>query len=116
MSAKVVFHIDWEKEERLVMALNNITNLLKAVSPEEAAVYVLANGAAVKLFQRESAFQYAPDIQRLFQQGVRFLICSNSLNNFGILREDLLGPCEAIDAGIVELIRFQAEGYAYIKP
>ena len=116
MNAKVVFHIDWEKEERLIMALNNITNLLKAVSPEEAAVCVLANGGAAKLFQRERAFQYAPDIQRLSQQGVRFLVCSNSLNNFGIAQEDLVAPCEAINAGIVELIRLQAEGYAYVKP
>jgi len=116
MNAKVVFHIDWEKEERLIMALNNITNLLKAVSPEGASVCVLANGAAAKLFHRERAFRYAPDIQSLSQQGVRFLVCSNSLNNFGIPREDLVPHCETIDAGIVELIRLQAEGYAYIKP
>ena len=91
MSAKVVFHIDWEKEERLVMAINNITNLLKAVAPEEIAVCVLANGAAVKLFHRERAFQYAPDIQRLSQDGVRFLVCSNSLNKS--TRPDPQIPC-----------------------
>ena len=116
MKTKVVFHIDWEKEERLIMAINNITNLLKAISFDEAAICILANGAAAKLFQRERALKYAPDIQRLSQQGVRFLVCSNSLNNFGIPREDILRQCEAIDAGIVELIRLQAEGYAYVKP
>lgn len=116
MKAKVVFHIDWEKEERLIMAINNITNLLKEISPGEAAVCILANGSAAKLFQRERAFQYAPDIQRLSQQGVRFLVCRNSLNNFGISKEELVESCEAIDAGIVELIRLQEDGYAYVKP
>ncbi len=116
MKSKVVFHVDWEKEERLIMALNNMKNLLKAVPSEEVSACLLANGAAVKLFQRERAFQYAPDIQSLSQKGVRFLVCSNSLNNFGISPEDLVEPCETIEAGIVELIQLQAEGYAYVKP
>ncbi len=116
MKAKVVFHIDWEKEENLIMALNNISNLLKAVPSEEASVCLLANGAAAKLFRRERAFQYAPDIQSLSKKGVRFLVCSNSLNNFGISQEELVESCDIIPAGIVELIRLQAEGYAYIKP
>ncbi len=116
MKIKAVFHIDLEKEERLVMALNNVTNLLKAVPAEEASVYLLANGAAAKLFQRERAFQYVSDIQSLSKKGVRFLVCNNSLNNFDIAREELVGSCEVVPAGIVELIRLQAEGYAYIKP
>ncbi len=116
MKSKVIFHVDWEKEERLIMAFNNLKNLLKAVPVEDVSACLLANGAAAKLFQRERAFQYTSDIQSLSQKGVRFLVCSNSLNNFGIKQEDLVEPCETIEAGIVELIRLQAEGYAYIKP
>lgn len=116
MKAKAVFHVDWEKDEKLIMALNNISNLLKSVPSEEASVCLLANGAAAKLFRREQALQYASHIQSLSKKGVRFLVCSNSLNNFGISREELVESCEVIPAGIVELIRLQAEGYAYIKP
>jgi len=116
MKAKAVFHVDWENDENILMALNNISNLLKSVPPENASVCVLANGAAAKLFRREQAFQYASDILSLSEKGVRFLVCSNSLKNFGISREELVESCEVIPAGIVELIRLQAEGYAYIKP
>lgn len=116
MKYKVIFHVDWEKEERLIMALNNLKNLLKVVPSEDMSACLLANGAAAKLFQRDRAFQYAPDIQSLSRKGVRFLVCRNSLNNFGIPQEDLVEPCETIEAGIVALIQLQAEGYAYIKP
>ena len=116
MDTRVVFHLDWEKKECLNMALNNITNLLKQVPFEEASICLLANGTAVKLFQRDDALQYVSDIHSLSQKGVRFLMCSNSLNNFGISRQTLVEPCEVIDAGIIELIRLQADGYAYIKP
>jgi len=116
MKAKVVFHVDWEKEENLVMALNNITNLLKEVPAEESAVCVLANGAAAKLFRREHALPYVSDIRRLSQKGVRFLVCNNSLTNFRIAKDDLVESCEVVPAGVLELIRLQADGYAYIKP
>lgn len=98
------------------MALNNIANLLKQIPPEEASICLLTNGAAVKLFRRKSALQYVSDIHNLSQKGVRFLVCSNSLNNFGISEEELVEPCERIETGIIELIHLQDEGYAYIKP
>ncbi len=116
MKSKVVFHVDWEQEERLIMALNNMKNLFKAVASEDVSACLLANGAAAKLFQQERAFQYASDIISLSQKGARFLVCSNSLNNFGISQDDLVAPCEIIEAGIVELIRLQQDGYAYVKP
>ena len=65
---------------------------------------------------RERAIQYALDIQNLSLKGVRLLVCGNPLNNFGITQEDLVEPYETIEAGIVELIRLQSEGYAYIMP
>jgi uncharacterized protein len=116
VKAKVVFHVDWEKEECLVMALNNIKNLLKEIPSEQASIYLVANGASARLFRRERALQYAPDMEHLSRKGVRFLVCNNSLNNFGIGKDELAESCEVIPAGILELIRLQNEGYAYIKP
>lgn len=116
MTIKVVFHIDWDDEEPLIMALNNMENLLKEVSAEDAAIYLVANGVAVKLFQLERATQYAPRIEKLSITGVRFLLCNNSLRNLGIKRDELAAPCEIVPAGIMELIRLQAEDYAYVKP
>lgn len=116
MEVKAVFHIDWDQEENLVMAITNITNLLKIVPTGEASICVLANGPAVKLFQHEKASGYVSDIQGLSDRGVHFRLCNNALNHFGIAGEKLIGPCEIVPAGIMELIRLQAEGYAYIKP
>jgi len=98
------------------MALNNIDNLLKATSADKATVYLVANGTAVRLFQHERASEYASRIQRLSELGVQFFLCKNSLNNLNIRREDLLAPCQVVPAGIVEIIRLQANGCAYVKP
>ena len=116
MDIKVVFHLDWDNEDPLIMALTNMENLLKEVSAEDAAIYLVANGVAVKLFQRERAEPYAPRIVKLAETGVRFCLCNNALRNLGIQRDELLAPCEIVPAGIMELIRLQAEDCAYIKP
>lgn len=116
MKTKVVFHVDWDNEEALIMALNNMENLLKEVPAEEAVIYLVANGVAVKLFQRERVAMYTTRIGKLSDVGVRFFVCNNSLRNLGIDRDDLMESCEVVSAGILELIRLQAEGCAYIKP
>ncbi len=116
MDIKVVFHLDWDKEDPLIMALNNMENLLKEVAAEDAAIFLVANGVAVKLFQVERAGAYGLRIEKLYETGVRFLLCNNSVQKLEIKPDELIPECEIVPAGIMELIRLQAEGCAYIKP
>jgi intracellular sulfur oxidation DsrE/DsrF family protein/uncharacterized tellurite resistance protein B-like protein len=116
IKTKVVFHLDWDEEKRLVMALNNITNLLKEIPSAEAAICLVANGSAVKLFHGNHAITYGSRVEELSGRGVRFLMCNNSLTNLNVDPGELLGGCEVIKAGVVELIVLQTDGYAYIKP
>jgi intracellular sulfur oxidation DsrE/DsrF family protein len=116
MRYNAVFHVNKENIDSLLTAVNNITNLYKAVNPAECSVCILANGPAVKLFQKENTMTYAADLDKVKQSGVRFLLCRNSLQNFKIKEDSLVMDCEVIPAAIVELIRLQQNGYAYVKP
>ena len=113
---KVLFHIDGDQEERLLIALNNINNLWKEVPAAETSVCLVANGPAVNLFRKDRAVHYVSTIEELSKNGARFLVCRNSLLNLGITLEDLVKQCERVPAGIVEIVRFQQNGYAYVKP
>lgn len=44
------------------------------------------------------------------------MLCNNALNKFGIDREHLWNSASVVPAGVVELVRLQREGFAYIKP
>lgn len=116
MKARVVFHIDRNDADALIMALNNIENLFKEIPPDEAAVYLVANGSAVRLFLKETAGRYTDRIAALFEANVHFLVCNNSLTHLGIKPEALIGSCRVIPAGIMEIIRLQSDGCAYVKP
>jgi uncharacterized protein len=116
MQAKVVMHLDWDQADVLKMGLENIRNLLKAVSPTQAAVRFVLNGKAVVLFRKDRIGEHHEPVIELMASGVRFCLCRNALAKNGIDASDLVDGCEIVSAGILELIRLQQEGYAYIKP
>jgi hypothetical protein len=60
--------------------------------------------------------EHQAGIRELGAQGVRFCLCRNALAKQSLAAADLLEGCEIIPGGIVELIRLQQEGFAYIKP
>ena len=116
MQAKVVMHLDWDQMDALEMGLGNIRNLLKDIPAQEAEVRFLANGKAVALFRKDRFGAHQGVIQELSAQGVRFCLCRNALAKQSLAAADLVEGCEIIPAGIVELIRLQQQGFAYIKP
>lgn len=116
MEMKAVIHVDIEEKGRFMVALGNVENFLRAVQQEKADVRIVVNSTAAKLLRKEAAVEYAQRAEALARKGVRFLVCNNSLSMLGIDRSELLDLCEVVPAGIVELIRLQHEGFAYVKP
>jgi len=116
MTVKAVIHVDSEDSKVLALALGNIRNLLDQIPDEPSDVRMIVNHYAVNFFKKEDAGKYADIIAGLAGKGVRFLICNNSIQRLGIDRTALLEPCEVVPAGIVELVRLQSQGFAYVKP
>jgi intracellular sulfur oxidation DsrE/DsrF family protein len=116
IKCKVVFHLDWDQPERLVLALENIKNLFKEVPPQQCRVNIVANGKAVNLFRKDKVGERASDMTELHKLGVRFKMCRNALAKNKIEKTDLFEVCEIVPAGILELINLQQEGFAYVKP
>ena len=111
----LLLHIDMNDEIRLGMVLANAENYLSGAG-KETRVVIVANGSAVTLFQRENASAWGDRISSLAARGVSFRICRNALASHDIGPERLLPACDLVPAGIIELVRLQSEGYAYVKP
>jgi intracellular sulfur oxidation DsrE/DsrF family protein len=113
---KVVFHIDADQPERLLMALENTRNLFKEIPPDKCSVHVVTNGKAVILFRKDRAASYAAEMEALHLRGVHFKACRNAMAKNKVEKSDLLEICEVVPAGILELIDLQKQRFAYIKP
>jgi len=114
---KVLFHVN--ETEKWDTALGNITNLLKDAGEDGVDIAVLANGPSVEVFMDDVRVQA---MKELAGKGAKFLACRNSLRNLcsGASAcmdiNSLPSFVEVVPAGITEIIRRQADGYAYVKP
>lgn len=112
---RVIFHIDEGAIRRANMVLHNIQNLIDDLGPDNVEVALLANGEGVKALLR-SPNVHKRQISKLAQQGVQLLACRNSLRFMGLGEDDVLEAVVIVPAGVSELVKKQADGWAYIRP
>jgi len=112
---KVIFHLDEEPIEKVTFVLNNIINLLNDLGGQNVDVELLVNGPAVEAFKAEESI-ISELIAKILDQGVAIALCNNALNNLRLKPEDMLPEALVVPSGVGELVRKQAEGWAYIRP
>lgn len=110
---KVLFHVN--ESDRWPRVLMNITFFLRDVGPGKASIEVVANGAGVMAYGRGKQ-DLTKQMEELYEQGVVFAACRNALKLHDISEESLPAFVSVVPAGITEIVRKQAAGYAYIKP
>lgn len=115
MNFDLILHIDSKEDSVMKMVLRNANNYLKALPQEKFELVVVANGGGVVHFvpgQKEFE-EIGLD---LAQKGVKFKLCANALADHNLTQAQMWPICEVVPAGLVEIVRLQRAGYAYIKP
>ncbi len=116
MYIKAVFHVDSFETARLDLTLKNIDNLLKEIDIDTACLALVANGPAAQLMTKDMDETFHKRISALQEKRVRFYMCNNALNHYGIKAEDLHPSFKIVKAGMLKLVELQNNHFAYIKP
>jgi len=112
---RVVFHIDEGNGARVNLVLNNIGNLIANLGEDNVEVELVANGEGIMALLKTPNL-HKEQIAKLAAKGIRFIACDNSLRQMGLDNDELLGLVKVVPAGVVELVKKQARGWAYIRP
>ncbi len=112
---RVIFHLDEPSKGRADQVFRNIENLLADLGENNVEVELVANGGGVKALVK-GPDSHVEQIEPLAAKGVRFAACAHSLSQLEIARDTLLESVEVVSSGVGELVRKQAEGWAYIRP
>lgn len=99
----------------LRLVARNAANYLKALPPKTFQLQIVANAGAVTLFTNDKKDLYEL-VKPLMAEGVIFKLCANALAENSIPKENIWPGCEIVPAGLVEIVRLQRLGFAYIKP
>lgn len=108
---RAVFHLtEAGKGERTIQ---NVANLLEEYRGN-VTVEIVANGDGIKALLITGP--YGDPVRALAKSGVRFAICAQSARAQGFTREDFPRVVSLVPSGVGEIVRREAEGYAYIRP
>lgn len=115
MDYNVILHLDSREPDMFRMVVRNAANYLNALPDASFELHVVANGGGAAHFTMEHA-DLRELAEPLMARGVKFKICANALNELGIPPAVLWPGCEVVPAGLVEVVKLQRAGFAYIKP
>jgi uncharacterized protein len=108
---RVVVHVP--DGARVGRALKNVRNLLDDLLGEVEVVLV-ANGDAVEALAPASP--HAGLVRELLERDVRVAACGRALRNHGLDPGALVEGVVAVPGGVTEVVRLEADGFAYLRP
>ena len=111
----VVFHLDESAWARTSTVISNVENLIADLGEGNVEVEVVATGEGITAYLRVPSL-HGQRFERLGARGVRLVACANSLRAAGLPKEAMLASVEVVPSGVGELVRKQAEGWAYVRP
>lgn len=111
---KVVFQVSDADPKKWNLALNNANNVLQALGKGKVDIEIVAYGPGIGMLKLESAV--GNGVAEAVDNGIRIVACENTMRAQKLTQGDMLPTVGFVPAGVVELMKRQQEGYAYIRP
>jgi len=91
--------------------LSTIYNILKEYPSETLKVVVIAYGNGVRALKKDYDKKTLTRIESLMEYDVEFIVCKNTMETMKWIEDDFIEDASYVQAGIVELIERQIDGY-----
>jgi intracellular sulfur oxidation DsrE/DsrF family protein len=96
------------------LALNNAKNAQQDYGAGKIDIEIVTYGPGVNMLKLDSIV--ANRIDEAKQAGIAIVACQNTMKNMKLTEADMLPNTSYVPSGVVELVKKQREGYAYIRP
>jgi intracellular sulfur oxidation DsrE/DsrF family protein len=96
------------------LALNNARNAQKDVGAANIEIEVVAFGPGLGMLRDDSLV--ANRVDEALAAGVRFVACRNTMQAQHVTEAEMIPGIGYAQAGVVEIIKKQMEGFAYLRP
>lgn len=115
----VVMDVSVEGTERWEGVLRNIENMRTELGPDNVEIEAVVYGKAWPMLARPEKGGLAelhPKVEAVVRLGVRVSMCENTMRRLKLTKADLMPFATTVSSAMGELVRKQAEGWAYLKP
>jgi intracellular sulfur oxidation DsrE/DsrF family protein len=112
--SKVVLQVSDGDAARWNLALNNAKNLQSDLGAANVDIEIVAYGPGIGMLKADSVVGNRVD--EALSAGVKVLACENTMRGQKLAKPDMLKGIDYVPAGVVEIMRRQQQGWAYIRP
>lgn len=123
---KVLFDFYFDEPEKINSALYWIRSLINPLTeepygyaPEFMSIKVLIHGTEIVTVAKKNYKKYKDTVERMryyAQLGVEFKVCGLASADYGYTVKDYYEFIQIVPSAIPELVHWQSEGYAIIRP
>ena len=110
---RALFQVTDNDPARWTMILNNMQNLRDGVGGEAVEIELVAYGPGINMLKSESPVKQR--IADALKSGVQVNGCQNTMNGMKLTPADMLPDIGYVPSGVVEVMRKQQQGWAYIR-
>jgi intracellular sulfur oxidation DsrE/DsrF family protein len=111
---RVVFQVSDDDAKKWNLALNNVKNVQQELGAANVDIEVVAYGPGINMLKFESSV--GERVDEAVKSGVKIVACENTMKAQKLVKADMMSAIAYVPAGVIEIIRKQNEGYAYIRP
>jgi intracellular sulfur oxidation DsrE/DsrF family protein len=110
---RAVFQVSDADPKKWNLTLNNVKNVQEELGADNITVEIVAYGPGLDMLLAES--EVGNRVLDALQAKVAVLACENTMTSRHLKRDDMVAKIGYVKAGVAQLIKRQAEGYAYIR-
>lgn len=111
---RVVIQVSDADTAKWNLALNNAKNVQQAYGADKVDIEIVTYGPGIGMLKMDSVI--ANRIDESKQAGIAIVACQNTMKNMKLTSDDMLPNTSYVPSGVVEIMKKQKEGYAYIRP
>lgn len=111
---RVVIQVSDADTGKWNLALSNAKNAQQDYGADKIEIEIVTYGPGIGMLKADSTV--AKRIDEAKQTGITLVACQNTMKAMKLTENDMLPNTSYVPSGVVELIKKQKEGYAYIRP
>ena len=110
---RAIFAVSDADPQKWSLTLGNIANAIDGFGADGTDIELVVYGPGIAMLKKDSPV--AERLAAALKAGVHIAACQNSMRGFKLEQADLAPGVGVVPSGVVELIRRQHAGYAYVR-
>lgn len=96
------------------LALNNAKNVQNDMGKDNVELEIVAYGPGIGMLKADS--EVTNRVSEAVDAGVQVVACENTMRGQKLTKADMNTKIGYVQAGVVEILKRQKQGYAYLRP